>query len=429
MNQAQLEDAQGASAASAAKWPVEAGAEDARQPGHGRYRVLAAASIGLALGYSNIAILSFGLFVVPLGDAFGWSRSQISLAMGMLLWLVVATGPVAGVLLDRLGVRRVLIPSIVLFALAFGSLAAVEGRLGLYYLIHVLLAIFGAATLPSSYTRVIVGWFDKNRGLALGITMAGVGIGGFLIPPLVQNLLEAGGLKAAYLGVAGVILLIALPVVVLFLKEPPVTSEQRKAPADPLRNLLTDARFLKLASSFFLLGIYTAGILGHLVALLVDRGVDRSFAAWTMSVLAGALTLGRVLAGYLLDKFPPQAVVATFLAAPIVGLVMLAGGAGGESAILCALLLGLGIGAEFDFMCYLVSRYLPAATYARNYSMTYAAYAVGAGIGPMLLSWSLEGLGSYVPALWFLSGATLVATLIFLTLGDYRRAAQPSPAD
>jgi MFS family permease len=396
--------------------------------GRERYRVLAAASVGLALGYSNIAILSFGLFLVPLSDAFGWARSEISLAMGLLLWLVVITGPAAGVLLDRLGVRRVLIPSIVLFALAFGSLAMVEGRLWLFYLIHVLLAIFGAATLPSSYTRVIVGWFDKRRGLALGIAMAGVGLGGFFIPPIVQNLLEAGGLRAAYLGVGAVVLAIALPAVVLFLKEAPVAGAQQKGAVDPLRNLLVDTRFIKLAVSFFLLGLYTAGMLGHLVALLVDRGVDRSFAAWTMSVLAGALTLGRVLAGYLLDKFPPQAVVALFLTAPAVGLAMLASGAGGDLALLCALLLGLGMGAEFDFMCYLVSRYLPAASYARNYSMTYAAYAVGAGIGPMLLSWSLEGLGSYVPALWLLCGATVAAIAIFMTLGDYRRATQSVPA-
>ncbi len=405
---------------------VEADA-DTSEARPGRYRVLAAASVGLALGYSNIAILSFGLFVVPLADAYGWSRSQISLGMGILLWLVVGTGPAAGVLLDRLGVRRILIPSIVLFALAFGSLAAVEGRLWLFYLIHASLAIFGAATLPSSYTRVIVGWFDKRRGLALGIAMAGVGAGGFIIPPLVQTLLESGGLQWAYMGVAGLILLVALPVVVVFLKEPATAHVEREAVADPLRNLLTDIRFVKLAASFFLLGIYTAGMLGHLVALLVDRGVERSFAAWTMSVLAGALTLGRVLAGYLLDRFPPQAVVAVFLAAPVIGLAMLASGAGRELAMVCAVLLGLGIGAEFDFMCYLVSRYLPTATYARNYSMTYAAYAVGAGIGPMLMSWSLEGLGSYVPALWFLAGATLAATLIFLTLGDYRRVVQPDP--
>ena len=389
-----------------------------------RYQALTASNIGLAFGYSNVAILSFGLFVVPLGAEFGWSRSEISLAMGLLLWLVVVTGPLAGLLLDRFGVRRILIPSIVLFALAFGSLSFVDGRLWLYYLIHALLAVFGAGTLPSSYTRVIVGWFDSGRGLALGITMAGVGLGGFVIPPIVQQLLGRGGSELAYMGVAAMILLVALPVVIFLLKEPPAAAVKRTRGMDPVSDLLTNPRFIKLAASFFLLGIYTAGVLAHLVALLVDRGVDRAYAAWMMSVLAASLTLGRVFAGFLLDRLPPPVVVATFLAAPVVGLAMLASGAAGEFALICAVLLGLGIGAEFDFMCYLVSRYLPTESYARNYSMTYSAYAIGAGTGPLVMSYSLEQLGSYVPALWLLFGTTLLAIIIFLTLGNYRSGAK-----
>lgn len=388
-----------------------------------RYQALTASTVGMAFGYSNVAILSFGLFVVPLSAEFGWSRSEISLALGLLLWLVVVCGPVAGTMLDRFGVRRVLIPALILFALAFGSLSFVEGQLWLYYGIHVLLAVFGAGTLPASYTRVIVGWFDSSRGLALGITMAGVGLGGFVIPPLVQHLISRGGVSEAYLGVAIAILVIALPVVIFLLKEPPASRSQGRKSDDPLRGLLANRNYVKLATGFFLLGLFTAGMLGHLVALLVDRGVDRAYAAWTMSVLAIALTLGRVFAGFLLDRLSPPFVVAAFLAAPVLGLSMLAMGAAGESAMLCAVLLGLGIGAEHDFMCYLVSRYLPTESYARNYSMTYSAYAIGAGAGPILMSFSLERIGSYVPALWFLCGATVLAILVFLTLGDFRKVA------
>lgn len=387
-----------------------------------RYQALTASTVGMALGYSNVAILSFGLFVVPLSTEFGWTRSEISLALGLLLWLVVISGPVAGTMLDRFGVRRVLIPSLILFALAFGALSLVEGRLWLYYAIHILLAVFGAGTLPSSYTRVVVGWFDSSRGLALGITMAGVGLGGFVIPPLVQNLIERGGVSVAYAGVAAVILVVALPIVWFLLKEPPAMAARHEAQVIPLRELLANPSFLKLATSFCLLGLFTAGMLGHLVALLVDRGVDRGYAAWTMSVLAIALTLGRIVAGLLLDRFPPPLVVSAFLCAPVVGLAMLAMGAAGDSAMICAVLLGLGIGAEHDFMCYLVSRHLPAESYARNYSMTYSAYAIGAGTGPILMSLSLERGGSYVPALWLLCGATLLAIFVFLTLGDYRKA-------
>ena len=386
-----------------------------------RYRVLGAATVGLAIGYSNLAFATFGLFVLPLSQAYGWARSEISLAFMIMTYSVVLAAPTLGLLIDALGVRRVLLPAMGLFAIAIGSLAFVEGRLWQFYLTYFFIAAFGAGTLPTSYTKVLISWFDENRGLAFGIALAGIGVGAMLIPLIVNNLLASGGLQAAYLGLAGLALFLGLPVVGLFLWERPTTDAPEVSAAKPhLLLLLRNPIFLKLAFAFALLGFFTAATFAHLVPLLVDRGVSAARAAMTMSALAGALTIGRLGAGWLLDRVFAPYIVTSFLVAPFLGIAILSAGAGGDVALMCAVLLGLGIGAELDFMSYLVSRYLPTDSYARNYGMIYAAFSLGAGLGPLFLSYVLEGLGAYTPGLVVIAVMILVAMSTLLTMGKYR---------
>src|SRR5687768_9533942 len=115
--------------------------------------VLAAATIGMMLGYSNIGVLSFGLFIVPLSGEFGWGRGDVSLAYTAMTYTMVLLAPAAGMLVDRVGVRRVLLPSIVAFALAIAGLSLVTASLLHLYVAYVLVAVLGAGTAPTTYTR------------------------------------------------------------------------------------------------------------------------------------------------------------------------------------------------------------------------------------------------------------------------------------
>jgi MFS family permease len=333
---------------------------------------------------------------------------------------VIVVTPLIGGLIDRFGVRRILLPSVILFSVIFASLSLLGGRLWQFYATYVLLAVFGAGTLGGSYSRVLIGWFDARRGLALGIALAGIGIGGMIIPPVVDALLARGGLVAAYAGVGAIVMFVSFPAAALFIEER-LPGTQPNAQRDVL---LWDRHFYKMAAGFFLLGIYTAGILTHFVPLLVDRGIASSEAAWVMSTLAAAIVIGRVVAGYLLDRFYPPLVVSAFLVGPVLGLTLLAGGATGNIAFGCAILLGLGMGAEFDFMSYLVSRYLAPSHFARNYGSIYSAFSLGAGIGPIFLALSLQRTGSYSPALWLLAGLVVVTIVICMSLGGPRWPAE-----
>ncbi|MET0657991.1 MAG: MFS transporter, partial [Steroidobacteraceae bacterium] len=170
---------------------------------------------------------------------------------------------------------------------------------------------------------------------------------------------------------------------------------------------------------FGLLGIYTAGTLVHLVPMLIDRGTTPSHAALAMSVLGIALIIGRLVTGYLLDRFFAARVAIGFLLCPVLALAAFALGASGDAVIVGAILLGLGMGSEMDLLSYLISRYLGLKAYGQLYGLTYAAFSFGAGIGPIIMGYVHQSTGGYTPALWTLCVLTICALLPFLTLGPY----------
>src|SRR5688572_4680205 len=250
--------------------------------------VLAAATIGMGLGYSNIGVLSFGLFIVPLTTEFGWGRGEVSLAYTAMTYAMVFLAPLAGTLVDRLGVRRVLLPSIVLFALAIANLSLVTASLLHLYVAYVLVAVLGAGTAPTTYTRTVVAWFNRRRGLAIGIAMAGVGLGGVLLPPLVQSLIAGFGWRTAYLALAAIVVVVSLPTAWAWLWESPAAfglqpddDVQPAGPAGPppgfeFRDAVRTRAFRLMAAGFALFGIFTAATITHLVPLLQDRGLTAS---------------------------------------------------------------------------------------------------------------------------------------------------------
>jgi MFS family permease len=118
--------------------------------------VLVACLIGLAFGYSNAAYLSFGLFVLPLSETFGWGRGDISVGSTIMSLSVAALAPVAGMLIDRYGPRRVLLPAVVLFAITLASMWFLTPNLWHFYAMCVLIAVTAVCTAPATYARIIV---------------------------------------------------------------------------------------------------------------------------------------------------------------------------------------------------------------------------------------------------------------------------------
>jgi MFS family permease len=408
-----------------------ASASSTSAPGARAWGVLATCWIGLAFGFGSAAYSSFGLFVVPLSQEFGWGRGEISAAFTIMSLSVALLSPFAGSLVDRHGPRKLLLVSIVTFALAMSGLSLLTANIWHLYFMYLLVPIAAICTGPVSYVRVIVAWFEKNRGLALGIGLTGTGFGGVVIPPLVQWVTQNYGWRWAYVAIAIGIILV-LPLAALMIHDDPRKLRLKKSdsaasempPPAVVGLTAKEARagrvFWIMAGSFAIFGLFTAGMLVHLVPMLTDRGLTGEQAALAASAVGAALIFGRLLAGYLLDHvFGPYIVIAIMLC-PVIAMATLATGASSFNiALACAVLIGIGLGAEMDFMGYLISRYFGLKSYSAIYGYIYGVFQLGSAMGPVLMGFVQQNTGSYVPALWTLAALTLLALIPFAFFSPY----------
>src|SRR5687768_9328140 len=135
-------------------------------------RSMAAAGLsGLGMMFSTgpIVYATFSLFMLPLASAFGWGRGEISLALVISSGCAALADPIVGRLIDRWGVRRVLLPGMLLFAVANAALSTLTGDLAQLYVYSILLGIGSAMCAGVPYSKVIAGWFHERRGLVLGV--------------------------------------------------------------------------------------------------------------------------------------------------------------------------------------------------------------------------------------------------------------------
>lgn len=401
-----------------------------------RWWVVLAAGLGVIVAQGPVIVFTFGVFVDPVARTLGFERSTLSSALLVLTSAAALATPVIGWLMDRYGIRPVMIPLIALFAASTAALSLMQSSLAMLYGLFILQGIFSASQNPTGYVKAIAARFDRERGLAMGIAMAGAGLGVALVPLYASLLIEAYGWRAAYLGLGLLIVVLALLPVCLFLHEARVLHEaralDRRAVTEARPGGLTLAQVMKRSPQFWLLAAALLlavtsinGVLAQLVLLLRERGFAPAAAATAMSVAGGAMILGRLIVGYCLDRFFGPHVGMIFFALPVLGIgVLLAGGNSGFLPYVAAALCGLGIGAEIDLMGFLVSRYFGLRAMAAIYAVLFALFTVGSGLGPHIMSLSCDLRQSYDPALIGFAAALSLAIALLSLLGPYRFPAE-----
>ncbi len=398
-------------------------------------KALFTATIGLAFGVTAVSVASFGSFILPLSRAFGWPRGDVSMAMVVANACNIVAFPIVGSLVDKYGLRKVLLPSIVLFGLALASLALMTGPIWQLYLGYALLAIGGSGTSTVTYTRLIVSWFTARRGMALGLALAGMGISVGLLPLLVQTITAAAGWRVAYLALGLLVIVGVLPHALPWARYPQDSLSKASAVPTPtvvaepsgmtFRDAVRSKTFILMIASFSLVGILTGAIPTHLVPLLFEKGVPAMKAAALASSLGISLILGRLVMGYLIDRvFAPHLMIGVILIA-LVGLGMMLSGGSAVWLVVSISCMGFTVGADVDCLSYLISRYIGLRAYTRVYGILLSAFTLGVGIGPGLMGYSFNVSGGYDLALRMLIGATGLAIVPFLFFGRYPDEAPP----
>jgi MFS family permease len=397
-----------------------------------RWWIVFATVCGLIVGGGAINVFAFAVFLKPITAELGVGRGMFSSALTLHATLAALSCPAIGWLVDRWGARRVMIPGLVVYALATASYALIQASpFAVTYLLFAVTGIVGGVGTPIPYAAVLTQWFDRQRGLALGIGIAGVGLGVALVPQLAAFLIAAFGWRTAYLGLAAAILVIAFVPVAIFLREPPEAAARSPdgAPAVVLPGVATGEAFRSwvfwaLGIAFFLDVIAINGTLTHIVALLTDRGIALQAATAALSGTGIALILGRILSGWCLDRLWGPYVAVAFFILPMIGIALLATGAAGLVPVIGAVTLGLGIGAEVDLMAFFASRYFGMRNYAKIYGTMFGIFAFGVGIGPALSGASFDLVRSYTPIFIVYEIMLVISCAIFVRLGPYPYPAQ-----
>jgi MFS family permease len=388
-----------------------------------RWWIVFGSLLGLTVG--NVTVLQFSTSVLmkPIMAQFGWNRGVMSAAVMLgSIFAAIAT-PVAGRLIDRRGIRRVTLAAITLFALAIAAMSLTPAVPAAFLVMFAVMGLFSGGQAPLPYAKAIAAAFDRRRGLAMGIAMTGVGLGAALVPRLTQLYLDRLGWRGAYVAIGLTVFAIAFLAVGLFIRDPAPAPRMADAhargpglPGLEAGEAVRSPNFWKLAVVFLCIPIVVNGTVVHLVPLLTDRGIPASQAVVVFSGIGASLIAGRMLCGFLLDRFFGPHVAIAFVILPAVGVLTLLGSADVSLTTIGAVLVGLAMGAEVDLIAYLQSRYFGLRAFGQIYGYLFAVFTVGTGLGPFVMGAAYDATGSYRPALMAFLGVLACAGWLLLRM-------------
>jgi MFS family permease len=383
--------------------------------------VVFGSTLALIVGNGPIILFTFGVLLQPISAEFGWPRGSLAAAVVVSHITGAVMMPFVGMLIDRFGVKRIALPAIVMFSAATACAGLLGNNLTAFIVLYGFLGLVGAGHSTLIYARAVSTWFDAQRGIALGVTLAGIGIGAALVPKYTHYFVENYGWREAYFALGALLFVVGFSAVALFVKDRPVQSKAETVLAEglTLKQALSGYRFWFASVAMMFAAAAINGTIAHIVPVLTDRGISAGVATTAVAASGLSLIIGRMLSGLALDRYQGPLVAAFFFLIPLAGMSVLGLGAIGPMAIVAAVLLGLGIGAEGDIMAYLTGRYFGMKHYGLIYGCILAFFTLGSGLGPWLMARAFDLYGSYAAGLIGLGAALLVAVVLVATLGAY----------
>jgi predicted MFS family arabinose efflux permease len=393
------------------------------------WKVVLASAVGVGVGVSGAAFYTIGVFMKPLAAEFHWTRAAVSAAALFLSLGWTLTAPIVGYMADRMDVRKLALISLIGMIAGLLALTRINGNIWSLYLGLTFLAVAGSGTAPLVWTHAVNSWFDRSRGLSLGLTLGGSGIAAILAPRWVDKLIQAYGWQGGYLGLAAFTGVVAFPIVFAFFRERkasdagPAIAAKGALPGMSVGQAVASRRFWQLAVGIYFIVAAMAAILIHFVPFLTDAGLSRDAATGIAGLIGFAVLFTRVGLGYLVDRFHAPYVAGAVLLIPAAGYLLLAfNPTGGWTIAAAALSFGAAAGAEVDLLAYLASRFFGLRAFGGIYGLLLVPFGVAAGTGPILMGRVYDITGGYGPGLYAGALACVLAALMLGTLGRYPSA-------
>ena len=297
---------------------------------------------GVTTGARN----GFGVFVIPMSDELGFSRTGISIAAGMGWLMNGITQPLIGQVFDRFNSRRVILISLLVAGLATAALSL---TFNLYFLIFLFSFVLSTAMSGASIGTLmplLARWFVKRRTLALGMVASGSSIGGMVLITFSGYLVQLSNWQVSWIALGAIVTFLAVPLGFVFLRNNPGDMGLRpdgepqtgagSGPPERLRGLFEVDQWYKslrtppiwnLSAAYTVCGI-TVGLLSvHFVPYADgELGVDPKLASVIFAVLTGLNTIGAIGGGWLADRFGRKNVLGTVYSVRCLAYLVLIGG-------------------------------------------------------------------------------------------------------
>lgn len=390
------------------------------------WRVVLLGLFGICTSITAALLYAFGTLVIPLEQAFGWSRGDLQASITFLFAGVAISTQVVGGLYRRYGLRRVAIVSIVLQTLGYFAITQIQGSIGWLYLAFFAMPIVCAGTIAITWTQLVNLWFERNRGLALAIILCGTGLMAMILPPLLSRLIAAYGWQAGFFALGAMPLLFTLPLALWWLRLPSQAIGTHTAePGKPLvltgmsfRQALRSGMYWGFNVALILSVSLTVGMVTNIVPMLQSKGLSPQQAAQVFSTFGISIIAGRLLVGYLLDRYSPSIVSAVSLLLPALGCAIfyLSAGQSLPLLVLATLCIGASAGAEFDLAAFLMARYFGLKDYARIFGLHLCLITIVSGLVPMLFGHLYDVYGSYSAVLVCCFCCAIIGPTILLWL-------------
>lgn len=424
----------------ARSWWGDEMVDAAQQPeGHGqalresdfslrKMRIALIVLLGTLFGSSILPMMALSLLLMPMTQEFGWSRTAFSGGMTALMWCGALCAPFLGRMVDRVGVRRMIIGGTVAVGLLVIAMSFQTGALWQHYAFWGLLGVVGTTAI--GYSKVIGALFSEHRGKALAIFGIESSLAGAAAPLIVVSLLQHYGWRGMFVGL-GCIILAVVPLLVLFLEEPEApavapsgTPVPQALPGLTTGEVVRTRTFWIITLAAFLAIAPAIGLMPHYVPFLMSRGFDARYAAVMISASTIAMAVGTVAGGWLIDRAKTARIAAPFSVLSTVAIVMLLTASisvGGLPLLIASgAVLGFAGGAKRPMATYFHTRFFGLRSFAEVTGIQGSISALGMGIAPLAVGYSYDRLHTYLPALWFMAGSLVLTVFLYLILPRYR---------
>ena len=365
--------------------------------------------------FSIVGLALYGLpfyydFMV---QQFGWSRTQVTSGNALSKLLIGPLfGFIAGWVIDRFGPRRLMLAGILMAGVALIGLSAMSA-LWMFYTFYLFNALGYVCGGPLPNQVLLSRWFDKSRGKAMGFAYLGIGIGGAVVPLLSNWLTQHFGWQGALRTLGILIIVIALPMAYFIKEAPQAQAEKEKdEPPAPMREVFRSPIFYLLTlGSMCSIGA-VGGTNQHLKLFLsLDQHYGQDEAATIISLVLSASIIGRLLMGWLADRYPKKYVMLLIYLLVAISIPLLFFASTPAIMYLFAIIFGIGLGGEYLIIPLMAAELFGLRVLGRLMGVVLTADGVAEALSPMTIGYLRDVTGSYRIGFMMLIGMALVGSV------------------